>query len=406
MKNYRDIASLFAKQLVEIVPKKKNFNDSIASQGKVLADDIISRVKGVPSVFDFSDESWRGMTGFLRDYENELFRFSDKYHSSITLSERVTNDLAGKMEFPSGIIPAAFNPTRKTIPKLNIHTLHNVSIVFSGRHFAILDTKSKKFFSGSTLLPSESNIKYKKPVEVKELTFCGDFRGQNNICHFAYDSFPRALISRDVIGDLPVLFNPPNTFGKYQKMLCDKAGIRVLNFDQTCIVNVKKMHFFDNLIPQKMCHPALLCHPIYIKNLSSVKPFSNGNRIKLYISRRDAKSRQILNEIELEKALTLLGFKIVIPTEHSPEEQLQLFADADIVIGSHGAGLTGVFACKSGSKVIEIFNPSKGTAAYANMSQAMGLNYTAVFGSPVKDAKNNFTVDVSEITKLVELDFE
>jgi len=36
-------------------------------------------------------------------------------------------------------------------------------------------------------------------------------------------------------------------------------------------------------------------------------------------------------------------------------EQIELFSNADVVIGTHGAGLANILFCKPNTKVIEIF---------------------------------------------------
>ena len=63
---------------------------------------------------------------------------------------------------------------------------------------------------------------------------------------------------------------------------------------------------------------------------------------RVYISRRDASLRKLVNEEELISALQQRGFEIVTPSELSFAGQVALFNEAGVIIGPHGAGLTNI----------------------------------------------------------------
>lgn len=74
----------------------------------------------------------------------------------------------------------------------------------------------------------------------------------------------------------------------------------------------------------------------------------------IYISRKDARRRHVVNEDEVLESLGQWGFKRVIPTEHSLPEQIAIFNQADIIVGPHGANLVNtIFA--DNSILVEIF---------------------------------------------------
>jgi capsular polysaccharide biosynthesis protein len=83
---------------------------------------------------------------------------------------------------------------------------------------------------------------------------------------------------------------------------------------------------------------------------------------RLYVSRRDAQTRRILNEQDLVEQLRRRGFEEVILDGVSVADQVELFAKAAIVVGPHGAGFTNAVFCQPGSALVEIipdsyFNP-------------------------------------------------
>lgn len=74
---------------------------------------------------------------------------------------------------------------------------------------------------------------------------------------------------------------------------------------------------------------------------------------KLYVKRIG--SRKIINENELLEIMTNDGFEVMIPEEHSLEEQIKYFYAADIVVTPHGANSTNVLFMRPNTHFIECF---------------------------------------------------
>lgn len=75
---------------------------------------------------------------------------------------------------------------------------------------------------------------------------------------------------------------------------------------------------------------------------------------KIFISRKGS-VRCITNENDLFEKLKPMGFVSYELANMSIIEQIILFAQAKIVVGEHGAGFTNILFCKSGTKIIEVF---------------------------------------------------
>lgn len=68
---------------------------------------------------------------------------------------------------------------------------------------------------------------------------------------------------------------------------------------------------------------------------------------RLYISRKNSNYRQLLNSNEIEELLVQNGFEIVFPEYLSFFSQVQIFSQAEIIIGQSGAGMANfIFAPK------------------------------------------------------------
>jgi hypothetical protein len=81
---------------------------------------------------------------------------------------------------------------------------------------------------------------------------------------------------------------------------------------------------------------------------------------KLVISRADADTRMWLNENECFEKLAPLGFKLINTSKMSLIDQVTAFSKAEIILGSHGAGLTNLLFMAPESQVIEIRSKEQG----------------------------------------------
>ncbi|MCT7983876.1 tetratricopeptide repeat protein [Laspinema sp. A4] len=101
---------------------------------------------------------------------------------------------------------------------------------------------------------------------------------------------------------------------------------------------------------------------------------------KIYISRRKAKVRRVINEDEISALLEPLGFTTVILEALSIREQIALMTRAKTIIAPHGAGLTNTLFCQPGTQLLEIFSPRYVPNCYWIISNQVGLDYYYMIG--------------------------
>lgn len=80
----------------------------------------------------------------------------------------------------------------------------------------------------------------------------------------------------------------------------------------------------------------------------------SSRRRRLYISRAKAGWRKVVNEEELMKTLARHRFERYFLEDLSSQEQIQLFQEAEVIVGPHGAGLANVVFTPPGATVIEL----------------------------------------------------
>lgn len=112
-------------------------------------------------------------------------------------------------------------------------------------------------------------------------------------------------------------------------------------------------------------------------------PTSMGRARRLLVLRPDGAWRSITNGPEVARALAPLGFETIRPEIMTVQDQLDAFAQAEIVVGQHGAGLANCIFQESGS-VVEIFG-SYGGPEFAAIAAARGLRYVPIAADPVGD---------------------
>lgn len=98
-------------------------------------------------------------------------------------------------------------------------------------------------------------------------------------------------------------------------------------------------------------------------------------RMLIYASRLDANRRVLKNEKELEIRLNEINVKPVIPGGMTFMEQVNLFSNADVVIGTHGAGLTNILFMKPGGVLVEIVADKFYNNCYQRLAQLKGIHY-------------------------------
>jgi hypothetical protein len=120
---------------------------------------------------------------------------------------------------------------------------------------------------------------------------------------------------------------------------------------------------------------------------------------RIFISRANASKRRMVNEEEVADVLASHGFEIVAPEELSLLDQIELFAEASVVVGQHGAGLTNLLYVPAETTVLEIFSAPDATPPhYSSAVDLLDLNYQALHMEPVsaqngKDADGTLPID-------------
>lgn len=124
---------------------------------------------------------------------------------------------------------------------------------------------------------------------------------------------------------------------------------------------------------------------------------NDSKKDRIFISRKKALKRRIVNENLLCEFLMMHNFKTVIAEDYSIEEQVEIFKKASFVVAPHGAGLTNLLYCSPGTKVLEIFDPTAVRRCYRSLSSSLDLSYACYLGDHVDIAlkgEGDISIDI------------
>jgi len=182
--------------------------------------------------------------------------------------------------------------------------------------------------------------------------------GANTYYHWLFDIIPRIhLIKKAGLFNDIDFFLLPSINHPYQREI-----IELLKIPSEKIIELtaNKKHIADNLFAPSL--PSLLgtvngwvlkfLREAFIK----VEPERmQGHSKRIYISRRNANNRRLLNEVEIMNTLYDYGFEEIVAENFTFADQVEIFSNAEVVIAPHGSGLSNIAFCKQGTVIIDLF---------------------------------------------------
>jgi hypothetical protein len=131
------------------------------------------------------------------------------------------------------------------------------------------------------------------------------------------------------------------------------------------------------------------------------------NLRKVFVCRGSGHGRNIENRAALAEALSSRGFVAVQPEKLSLDDQVMLFAGADVIVAEFGAAMANVVFCRPGVKIVEIIPEGQFDTWSANLCAAYELEHVVLFQpnnrEPRDPVDNDFSyvVDIAAVTGIL-----
>ena len=118
-----------------------------------------------------------------------------------------------------------------------------------------------------------------------------------------------------------------------------------------------------------------------------------ASRQRIYVTRRKAGSRQLINEAEFAHGLKqAYGFEVVENEGLSLQAQLDLYSGAEFVAGPHGAGLTNILFSRRPRGLLEFWH-SVQQPFFEGLAESLGISYFAARGMPMPGGPQGWRSD-------------
>jgi capsular polysaccharide biosynthesis protein len=221
----------------------------------------------------------------------------------------------------------------------------------------------------------------KLEVQLGEVSYVPDraflLGGNGNYYHWLIDYLPRLLLIKDFIPPDAVILVDEAMPG-YQLESLARIGIdpsRLMPIPKDGAVQVYELLLSNLMASTTVPHPKV---PDLLRSTYAIafKPTKKGRRI--YLSRRDATWRRLVNEEAIERLMREHGFEVLVPGEMSFAEQVSACASADVIVSVHGAALANVVFARPGTLVIEIACSTYKVSSMKLLAKYSGHRYASV----------------------------
>jgi phosphoglycolate phosphatase-like HAD superfamily hydrolase len=126
---------------------------------------------------------------------------------------------------------------------------------------------------------------------------------------------------------------------------------------------------------------------------------------RIYLTRGETRLRQVAGEAELIEGLRKRGFRIVQASWANHHEQVHWFAEAEIAMAVHGAGLANILWARRQPLLIELMSQNGRKSTGLHWAAEAGADYEPVAGGP-EGAKQSFAIDPDAVLRAVDAAIE
>lgn len=140
-----------------------------------------------------------------------------------------------------------------------------------------------------------------------------------------------------------------------------------------------------------------------LRNVKVDKHYSGG---RFFLSRKKCVNQRLLNSTEVEQLFRERGFEIIYPEEMSFEDEVNIFRNADIIVGATGAAFTNIVYCKEGAVVAIIAPETHKSYFFSNIAYMVGVKFLFLGADMVEkgmaESTDSFQLDVTKCERFLD----
>ena len=175
-----------------------------------------------------------------------------------------------------------------------------------------------------------------------------------------------------------------NSSNKLRKFIEQILKVKNIELKKFVYLDDDFYKFENSLIPQFL--PKKTCLDI----LNKVFKKNQKNKNKIYLTRKNAQYRKIINESDLIDEFKSKNFQIIDLETLSIDKQIEIFSSAKIIVSPTSSSLANIVFCDKGTKVFEIMPKYKFSyenklkSRYSSICNLLGFKHYALEADPIK----------------------
>jgi hypothetical protein len=227
-----------------------------------------------------------------------------------------------------------------------------------------------------------------------------------NYSHFLIDLVPKLLYLKQSLEDSFLAIDKIIVNGPVSNFVYDIFNLLGLESHLIIMSNqysylVKEAVLIGPL--SERGNPTNYAIDLLTNSLLPLRSTNTKNHHYVYVSRRLAKARKMVNESKLESELIGLGFKVVLLEQLTIAEQISIFYNAKVIVAGHGAGLTNLVFSKKETLIYELFTSNHFEPSMFNIAAYRGLLYQYIIYDSI-NLNNDYYCDVETIIEKIKID--
>ncbi len=227
---------------------------------------------------------------------------------------------------------------------------------------------------------------------------------RTNHYHTLIDALPRLyLLNAEPFAALPeIKLLHTGTLSPMERLFVEKMcpeNVRPTRVEEGCLYEVEHYllaSFLSRPISGYLPAPYLRA---FRRAMLPQRPPRRDRRI--FVSRQHAARRVMKNYDEARACMERFGFREHVLEDLTVQEQIELFYDAEMVVATHGAGLTNLLFAGAPACVVEIFSTAYVLPHYYYLCKALGHTYHYLYGAETS-REVDFEVNVRQLAATVE----
>ncbi|MBC6988300.1 glycosyltransferase family 61 protein [Hymenobacter sp. BT491] len=224
----------------------------------------------------------------------------------------------------------------------------------------------------------------------------------DNYYHFTAESLPRLFVMRELANDAVLLMHAQ--IPEFIKQYLDLLGFKNIVFVRSDEVVLAKKLLFPMPTADSLHQSVVAMTEVasWLKEKCQCASALLPAYQNIYISRKRAAYRQVLNEDEVVAMLRKFDFKVVCFEDYSIVEQIRLLSNVKNFISVHGAGISNIMYMPEGGLVIDLIHEKHYDQAFFNLANAMNHDILFMQSKPANidprgPAYDSFYVNVSQL---------